>query len=64
MEHFSSSVLLNKPHTDNLFTLPVCLKYNNGYSLDEEYLAYFIVKIKFKVLKDYKMEDKITDILN
>ncbi len=63
-EHFPSKVLLNKPYPDNLFTLPACLKCNNGYSLDEEYLACFIEKLKEKVFKGYKMRDKIIDILN
>lgn len=63
-EHFPSRILLDKPYLDNLFTLPACLKCNNGYSLNEENLACFIEKLKEKVVKDYKMRDKIIDILN
>ena len=57
-------VLLNKPYIDYLFALTTCLKWKNGYSLDEEHLACFIKKLKEKVVKGYKMRDKIIDILN
>lgn len=39
LEHVPSKVLLDKPHPENLPVVQACEKCNQGYSLDEEYLA-------------------------
>ncbi len=41
-DHIPSKVLLEKPYPKNLSVVECCLKCNNKFSLDEEYLACFL----------------------
>jgi len=41
-EHVPSKILLNAPFPENLPVVPSCVKCNNGFSRDEEYLACLI----------------------
>ena len=41
-EHCPSRALLDKPYSENIPTVPSCKLCNEGFSLDEEYLACFI----------------------
>jgi hypothetical protein len=38
-DHVPSKVLLDKPYPENLPVVPTCRKCNQGFSLDEEYVA-------------------------
>lgn len=42
VDHAPSKVFLDLPHHDHMPSLPSCVKCNNGFSGDEEYLACFI----------------------
>ena len=41
-DHCPSRIFLDHPFPENLPVVPACLECNNGFSLDEEYLACFI----------------------
>jgi hypothetical protein len=41
-DHIPSKVLLDQPYPNDLPGVAACLSCNNGFSLDEEYLACFI----------------------
>ena len=41
-DHVPSKVLLDEPYPEDLPVVPACLECNNGFSLDEEYLACFL----------------------
>jgi len=41
-DHGLSKILLDKPFPENIPIVPSCMKYNNGFSLDEEYFACLI----------------------
>lgn len=47
-EHTPSKILLNKPYPENLHIVYACEKCNKGFSLDEEYIAYWIDMALFK----------------
>ena len=41
-DHVPSKVFLEKPYPDNLPVVPCCQKCNEGFSLDEQYLAVYL----------------------
>ena len=41
-DHVPSKILLDEPYPENLPVVPACSKCNQGFSLDEEYLACLI----------------------
>ncbi len=45
-DHVPSRVLLDYPYPENLPVVPACLKCNEGFSLDEEYVACLIDCLK------------------
>jgi|GEM_PF-1137034 len=57
-EHIPSKVFLNEPFTTNLAILPSCIKCNNSYSENEQYVACLIDYIQYKMnnLKTVKRE--------
>ncbi|MDU2065599.1 MAG: hypothetical protein E6713_12290 [Sporomusaceae bacterium] len=63
-EHVPSKVFLDKPYPENLPVLPACFDCNNGYSVDETYVASFIEKLARLVMSDYVPRDKVDTILN
>jgi hypothetical protein len=44
-DHVPPKVFLERPYPSNLKTVPTCAVCNNGFSLDEEYLAVFLANI-------------------
>jgi len=64
-DHAPSKVLLDKPYPANLPILPCCQKCNEGFSLDEEYLACFVECIVSGLTEPSKLQrDNIKRILN
>lgn len=57
-EHVPSKVFLDKPYPDRLYTINICSKCNNGFSIDEEYLACLIECAKCNSLKIENLERK------
>lgn len=47
-DHTPSKILLNKPYPENLHIVYSCEECNKGFSLDEEYIAYWIEIALFK----------------
>lgn len=55
-EHIPSKVFLDKPYPERLYTLDICYKCNNSFSLDEEYLASLIECAKCNTLNVEELE--------
>ncbi len=47
-DHIPSKVFLNKPYPENMHIVQACHNCNNGFSIDEEYIAYWIEIAIFK----------------
>lgn len=63
-DHIPSKILLDKPYPENLPVVGACFSCNNGFSLDEEYLACLIEVLIAKTSEPSKLaREKIADIL-
>lgn len=63
-DHIPSKILLDKPYPENLPVVGACFSCNNGFSLDEEYLACLIEVLIAKTAEPSKLaRGKIADIL-
>jgi hypothetical protein len=63
-DHVPSKVLLDEPLPDDLPVVPCCEQCNNGFSLDEQYLACFVeCAISGSTNPDLVHRDKIKRIL-
>ncbi|MGE0420742.1 MAG: hypothetical protein AB7O88_00680 [Reyranellaceae bacterium] len=56
LDHAPSKVFLDEPYPENLPKSPSCLKCNNGFSLDEQYLACLIECVVVGVVDPAKVE--------
>ncbi len=64
-DHVPSKVFLDDPYPDNLPIVHICLKCNQKFSLDEEYVAILVDITKAKEFApSYMMRDKVKKILN
>jgi len=50
-EHIPSKIFLNEPYESNLAILPSCIKCNNAFSENEQYLACLIDYVQYKLSK-------------
>lgn len=48
-DHSPSKAFLNKPYPNNLYVLSACFTCNNNFSIDEEYVAYWIAIALYKL---------------
>jgi hypothetical protein len=63
-DHVPSKVLLDEPYPENMLVSPSCLSCNQGFSLDEEYLACLIECVLIGDVDPAKIERKrIAEIL-
>lgn len=63
-EHAPSKAFLDEPFSENLPTIPACFKCNNGFSIDENYVACYLDVLKSKVYKNYTIKEKTQIRLN
>lgn len=63
-DHVPSKVLLDEPYPENMLVSPSCLSCNQGFSLDEEYLACLIECVLIGDVDPAKIErQRIAEIL-
>lgn len=58
-EHIPSKAFLYEPFPENLPVVPACLDCNNSFSLDEQYVSYYLEVMKTYVYNNYVMDSKI-----
>ena len=64
-DHIPSKILLNEPYPENLPIAPCCSKCNQGFSLDEEYVACLLECVICGTVETEKLsKQKIKTILN
>lgn len=64
-EHIPSKTFLVEPYPDNLPTIPACFPCNNGFSFDEQYVAYYLEILKSHIFIGYKCnEEALTALEN
>lgn len=62
-EHVPSKTFLIEPYPDNLPTIPACFSCNNGFSFDEQYVAYYLEILKSYIFIGYKSDEKVLTAL-
>lgn len=58
-EHIPSKTFLIEPYPENLPTIPACFPCNNGFSFDEQYVAYYLEILKSHIFIGYNSNEKV-----